>query len=225
DELGELDKSMQVKLLRFLESGEIRRVGDNEQFNVDVRIVCATNRDLQEMVAAGTFREDLFFRVNTFEVYLPPLRERLDDIPALALHLIARHLKRDVVDADMLPDATVRKLKSHHWSGNVRELSNVLEHAVILSDGEPIAPEDLPRSVNGHNASAAAAATAAGPTIVPFTAAASAPMTLREMETRMILAALDRHSGDKPAAARDLGIALKTLYNRLNQIEAERNAG
>ncbi|MCA9065153.1 MAG: sigma-54-dependent Fis family transcriptional regulator [Planctomycetaceae bacterium] len=224
DELGELDKSMQVKLLRFLESGEIRRVGDNEPFNVDVRIVCATNRDLQHMVAEGTFREDLFFRVNTFEIYLPPLRERLDDIPSLALHLIARHLKRDAVSAEMLPDATIRRLKTHHWSGNVRELSNVLEHAVILSDGGPISPEDLPRSVSSSRPPAAASAPDSGPTIVPFTTQAE-PMTLREMETRMILASLDKHNGDKPAAAKELGIALKTLYNRLNQIDAERSAG
>ncbi|MGB0742210.1 MAG: sigma-54-dependent transcriptional regulator, partial [Planctomycetaceae bacterium] len=90
DELGELDKSMQVKLLRFLESGEVRRVGDNSPFHVDVRIVCATNRELRNMVDDGRFREDLFFRINTFEIYLPPLRERTDDIPALSRHLLAR---------------------------------------------------------------------------------------------------------------------------------------
>jgi transcriptional regulator with PAS, ATPase and Fis domain len=99
------------------------------------------------MVSAGTFREDLFFRVNTFEIYLPPLRERLDDIPSLALHLIARHLKRDSVPAEILPPETIRLLQSHHWSGNVRELANVLEHAAILSDGKTIQPEDLPRSI------------------------------------------------------------------------------
>lgn len=108
DELGELDRGMQVKLLRFLESGEIRRVGENEPVHTDVRIVCATNRELQQMVQQGQFREDLYFRINTFEIYLPPLRERLDDIPALALHLIARHLKRDTVPASMVPPETIR---------------------------------------------------------------------------------------------------------------------
>ena len=107
DELGDLDKGMQVKLLRFLESGEIRRVGENEFFHVDVRIVCATNRDLQDMVAEGTFREDLFFRVNTFEIHLSPLRERKDDIPGLAETLIARHLKRPQAPADILSPAAL----------------------------------------------------------------------------------------------------------------------
>ena len=90
DEIGELPKAMQAKLLRFLESGEVRRVGDNESFTCDVRVVCATNRDLDEMVAAGEFREDLWFRINTFEIPLPPLRERIEDIPLLARHLAAR---------------------------------------------------------------------------------------------------------------------------------------
>jgi DNA-binding NtrC family response regulator len=218
DELGELDKSMQVKLLRFLESGEIRRVGDNEPFNVDVRIVCATNRDLQDMVADGRFREDLFFRVNTFEIYLPPLRERLDDIPILAEHLIARHLKRDSIPADFMAAETVALLKGHHWSGNVRELSNVLEHAVILSEGRQIQPEDLPRSVSRVTIAPAAE----GPVTIAFP---ESPRTLREMESDMILRVLDKYHGDKPAAAKELGIALKTLYNRLNHIETERNAG
>src|SRR5690606_119611 len=147
DELGELDKAMQVKLLRFLESGEVRRVGENEAFHVDVRIVCATNRDLQEMVEEGTFREDLFFRVNTFEIRLPPLRERKDDIPDLARSLIARHLKRHSVPPEILSPEVLDILKNHEWSGNVRELANALEHAVILSDGKTINPEDLPASV------------------------------------------------------------------------------
>lgn len=222
DELGELDKSMQVKLLRFLENGEVRRVGENEPFHVDVRIVCATNRELEQMVAEGTFREDLFFRVNTFEIHLPPLRERLDDIPRLAQHLIARHLKRDQVPDDFVLPETIKALQAHHWSGNVRELANALEHAVILSDGKHITPEDLPRSISRNHAAPA-------PTILNVSdahhAAPETPVTLRDMETRMILSVLDKHEGDKPKAARELGIALKTLYNRLSQIQPQRDAG
>jgi DNA-binding NtrC family response regulator len=231
DELGELDKSMQVKLLRFLESGEVRRVGDNEPFHVDVRIVCATNRELQQMVAEGTFREDLFFRVNTFEIYLPPLRERLDDIPSLALHLIARHLKRESVPGEMLPPATIQLLQSHHWSGNVRELANVLEHAAILSDGKTIQPEDLPRSIIRNPGSHSAQSGHSPATIhVSHSTAATEqgsaePRTLREMEEHMILRVLDKYQGDKPKAARELGIALKTLYNRLSQMGPQRHAG
>ena len=226
DELGELDKSMQVKLLRFLESGEVRRVGENEPIHVDVRIVCATNRELEQMVADGSFREDLFFRVNTFEIHLPPLRERIDDIPGLSRHLIARHLKRDSLPENILPPETVRILQAHHWSGNVRELANVLEHALILSDGKSIHPEDLPRSVQGHRSASKFAEASPTVPIVNATSTAS-PTTLRDMETQMIRNALEKHDGDKPKAARELGIALKTLYNRLNQLQpqSQRDAG
>lgn len=217
DELGELNKSMQVKLLRFLESGEVRRVGENEPFNVDVRIVCATNRDLQEMVEDGSFREDLVFRVNTFEIHLPPLRERKDDIPNLALHLVARHLKRESVSPEILLPETVEILKNLEWSGNVRQLANVMEHAVILSDGEKITPDDLPQKLTGRSGVASGASTE-----LPF---GDQPMTLRDMEDKMIARVLSKHEGDKPAAAKELGIALKTLYNRLNQLESRKEAG
>lgn len=219
DELGELDKSMQVKLLRFLESGEVRRVGENEPFKVDVRIVCATNRDLQEMVNEGSFREDLVFRVNTFEIHLPPLRERREDIPQLARHLVARHLKRDTVPDEILTPETLKVLQSHDWSGNVRQLANVMEHAVILSDGNSIQPEDLPRKLQTASSSSEST-TAAGPVVF-----GEEPQTLRDMEDAMIVHVLDKHEGDKPAAAKELGIALKTLYNRLNQLEERRSAG
>ena len=219
DELGELDKSMQVKLLRFLESGEIRRLGENEPFHVDVRIVCATNRPLQEMVAQDEFREDLFFRINTFEIRLPPLRERREDIPEIGRHLIARILKRDAVPESVLAPEAVEVLMNHNWSGNVRELANTLEHALILCDGETIQAEDLPSSVTGQYSGPSLAAGT-----VPFYDP-SRPKTLREIEMDVILAALDRHDGDKPKVARELGIALKTLYNKLNQHQAQRQAG
>ncbi len=220
DELGELDKSMQVKLLRFLESGEVRRVGENDAFNVDVRVVCATNRDLHDMVADGTFREDLVFRVNTFEIHLPPLRERREDISELARHLIARHLKREVeqIPVSILTPKTVTMLESHDWSGNVRELANVLEHAVILADGNQITPEDLPQSLTRYPTFGESSA----PTVT--TLVTGQPQTLREMEDQMILQVLSNHDGDKPAAANELGIALKTLYNRLSQMELQREA-
>lgn len=208
DELGELDKQMQVKMLRFLESGEVRRVGENEAFHVNVRIVCATNRDLQEMVAEGSFREDLFFRINTFEIHLPPLRDRKDDIPELARTLIARTLKRRDVPDNILSPETVQVLKRHDWSGNVRELANALEHAVIMSDGGMIHPEDLPVGVLRH---------ASVGMITPATVELPThPKTLREIEMDVIYQVLDKHQGDKPKAAMELGIALKTLYNKLN---------
>lgn len=221
DELGELDKSMQVKLLRFLESGEVRRVGENESFNVDVRVVCATNRDLQVMVDGGAFREDLFFRVNTFEIHLPPLRERRDDIPKLACSLIARYLKKGQIPETILAQETVEILKNHEWSGNVRELTNALEHAVILSDGKTIRPEDLPLSVirGGQRKSTVHKAPHA---VFPLP---GQPKTLREIEMDVILQVLDKNGGDKPKTAQELGIALKTLYNKLNQNQNPAVAG
>lgn len=222
DELGELDKATQVKLLRFLEAGEIRRVGDNDPKIVDVRVVCATHQDLQEMVVEETFREDLLFRVNTFEVQLPPLRERLDDIPDLALHLIARHMKRNDVPADIITPEAIELLLSHKWSGNIRELANVLEHAVILSGGDPIAPEDFPASI--RETAGKPSLSLNRPQTFSIQQAVAEKKTLREVEMEFILQVLDKHEGDKPKTASELGIALKTLYNKLNQHQA-RQAG
>ena len=208
DEFGELDKSMQVKLLRFLESGDVRRVGENEAFHVDVRVVCATNRNIQKMVSDGEFREDLYFRINTFEIPLPPLRERKDDIPELARTLIARYMKRRDIPDSLLSAESISVLKQHEWPGNVRELANALERALIMSDGITIRPEDLPthllRNVSVSDVGSESVAMPA------------APKTLREIEMDMIHKALDKFQGDKPKAAAELGIALKTLYNKLN---------
>ncbi|MBW3539375.1 MAG: sigma-54 dependent transcriptional regulator [Planctomycetes bacterium] len=216
DELGELDRGMQVKLLRFLESGEVRRVGENEAFHVDVRVVCATNRDLQEMVGEGEFREDLFFRVNTFEIHLPPLRERREDIPELARFLIARHLKRPTAPPDILSPDALEALLNHGWSGNVRELANALEHAVILAEGGRIEAEHLPASITRKVPAAGGGFSLS---------AVGRPMTLREIEREVIYRVLEKHGGDKPATAAELGIALKTLYNKLNQYLARSQAG
>src|SRR5260370_2855535 len=216
DELGELDKGMQVKLLRVLESGEVRRVGENEAFHVDVRVVCATNRNLQDLVHQGAFREDLFFRVNTFEVHLPPLRERREDIPDLARTLIDQHLRRPGVPEGMLPEAVLVELQQHNWSGNVRELANALEHAVILSDGQKIALEDLPTSVTRKPRRLR---------MLGDQSEGERPRTLREIEMEVILQTLEKNSGDKPRTALELGIALKTLYNKLNQSQHHAEAG
>lgn len=216
DELGELDKGMQVKLLRVLESGEVRRVGENDAFHVDLRVVCATNRNLQDLVDEGSFREDLFFRVNTFEVQLPPLRERRDDIPDLALTLIARHLRRPQAPEGMLTPEVIAALQQHEWSGNVRELANALEHALILSDGQTIAVEDLPTSITRKPRRLR---------MLGDYMEGERPKTLREIEMEVILQTLERNSGDKPRTALELGIALKTLYNKLNQSQLHAEAG
>ncbi len=208
DEIGELPKSMQAKLLRFLESGEVRRVGDNEASICDVRVICATNRDLTAMVADGEFREDLWFRINTFEIPLPPLRERIDDIPLLARHLAARFgAPRGSEDAVFSPDV-LDALAGHTWPGNVRELANVIEHAMILCDSPPIKPEHLPRRFFAQVTAVSVALPAE-------------TLNLRDLEMRAIHEALDRHQGNKSKAVEELGISLKTLYNKLNQESRE----
>lgn len=211
DEIGELPKAMQAKLLRFLESGEVRRVGDNEPFTCDVRVVCATHRHLDEMVQEEEFREDLWYRINTFEIHLPPLRDRIDDIPVLACHLASRFRSGISAETTVFSPETVELLQSHSWPGNVRELANVVEHAMILADELPILPEYLPSRFGTQK-------------VTTSGAASSGPVTLREMEMQAIYAALERHDGNKPKAAEELGISLKTMYNKLNQAPALRKS-
>ncbi len=206
DEIGELPKTMQAKLLRVLESGEIRRVGDNEPFKVDVRIVCATHRNLSEMVEQGEFREDLMYRINTFEVYLPPLRERISDIPDLARHLYQRFQGPTPEGTNLFSNEALEALCSHQWPGNIRELANVIEHATILSEKLPITTQELPRQFGQRQASTLR---------MP-----ASPMSLKELEFQAIEAALERHEGNKVAAAEELGVSLKTLYNKVNQNQA-----
>ena len=209
DEIGELPKSMQAKLLRVLESGEIRRVGENKPVTVDVRVVCATHRDLPGMVAEEEFREDLMYRINTFEIHLPPLRERIDDVPDLALHLLKRFRRGG--EAQLADDA-IEALRGHVWPGNVRELANVVEHATILCDEGPIRREHLPQHFDSRQLQGAARQR-------------RGVMTLRELEMEAIIEALERNEGSKPKAAEQLGVSLKTLYNKLNSAsELEKSA-
>jgi len=208
DEIGELPKALQAKLLRFLECGEIRRVGDNEAIKVDVRVVCATHRDLDEMVGTGDFREDLLFRINTFEIHLPALRQRKIDIPLLANHLVTRFRAAGAAGEQPFTDEVLEALREHSWPGNVRELANVIEHATILCDGGPIGVQHLPQKFALRPLHAAALKMSEG------------GQTLREIELQVIQETLTRHDGNKPRAAEELGISLKTLYNKLNQIDA-----
>jgi DNA-binding NtrC family response regulator len=218
DEIGELNKNIQVKLLRFLESGEIRRVGDSDPFRTDVRVVCATNRDLRTMVREDEFREDLFFRINTFEFRLPALRDRRSDIPDLARHLLARAAKKPVVQvADRLTAETIDVLLDHEWPGNVRELLNVMEYAHTISGGGPILPDHLPQHIRD---SAVPATLSMVEHIARPASAPSSARTLEEVEMEYILLVLEKHGGGKPAAAAELGISLKTLYNKLNKLNA-----
>lgn len=227
DELGELNRNIQVKLLRFLESGEIRRVGDNEPLHTDVRVLCATNRDLWGMAQQEGFREDLYYRVNTFEIRLPALRDRRADIPELALHLLARAAKRPAEHAQtLLTSGALTALSQYDWPGNVRELANAMEYACIMSAGQPIVADHLPAHIRGGRVAPVlpfpvrANAMAAAPPAATPTVAGS----LAEVEMAHILRTLEKHSGHKARAAEELGISLKTLYNKLNKYEEEHRA-
>lgn len=206
DEIGELPLGMQAKLLRVLESGEIRRVGDNEPFEVDVRVVCATHRDLEQMVEDGDFREDLMFRINTFEVHIPTLRERSSDIPELATHLFRRFHDSKFDDDALFSAEALEELVNHVWPGNVRELANVIEHASILCEQPPIQREHLPKHFTDRR--------------LRKELRSMGPVSLKELEFTAIQEAVARHDGNKQAASEELGISLKTLYNKLNQLAA-----
>ncbi len=233
DELGELKPNIQVKLLRFLESGEIRRVGDNEPIHTDVRVLCATNRDLWASVQRDEFREDLYYRVNTFEIRLPPLRERRSDIGELALNLLARAARRPVEQIQMLLGrSVVEAMCNYDWPGNVRELANAMEYAWIVSGGQALQAEHLPVHIRTGRTPAIlsfpgriAAAQAALPPTPPephHTTASGG--SLAEIEMSHIFRVLEKHKGHKQSAAQELGISLKTLYNKLNKYEEEHRA-
>jgi len=221
DEIGELPKALQPRLLRALESGEIRRVGDSHPITVDVRVVCATHRSLEDMVAQGAFREDLLFRINTFEVAIPPLRERLEDIPALVKHFVRKARPQTPPEADVAESTVLAALAAHQWPGNIRELANVIEHALVLCDGLPLTVEHLPTRLGALRPRPAALSAPAAPALASQAVAAMPPkaVSLRELEMQAILQGLERNNGNKARTAEELGISLKTLYNKLHQLQ------
>ncbi|MFM8706326.1 MAG: sigma-54-dependent transcriptional regulator [Planctomycetia bacterium] len=224
DEIGELPRQLQSRLLRALESGEIRRVGDNQPITVDVRVVCATHRSLEEMVAAGEFREDLLFRINTFEIAIPPLRERAEDLPELVRHFVHKARPQTPPGAVVAVPEVLETLARHRWPGNIRELANVVEHALVLCDELPLSTEHLPARLG---ASAGTSTVCDKPAVAVVAAAAPAaaavaarkPESLRDLEMRAILEGLERNHGNKARTAEELGISLKTLYNKLHQLQ------
>ena len=220
DEIGELPRALQARLLRVLESGEIRRVGDNHPITVDVRLVSATHRNLEEMVRVGEFREDLLFRINTFEITVPPLRERRADLLALVDHFVRRSRPQLPPQAAAIDALTLATLAAHDWPGNIRELANVVEHALVLCDELPLTVEHLPGRLSGLMPLAAPPeATPIGGIVAAGADPGSArPRTLKELELDAILTGLARNDGNKPRTAEELGISLKTLYNKLHQL-------
>jgi DNA-binding NtrC family response regulator len=203
DEIGEMPASLQVKLLRALQSGELRRVGATQAITADVRVLAATNRDLGEMIRQGTFREDLFYRLNVIQVALPPLRERREDIPALAEHFLGRCAGKLGRELRLSPEALERLLR-YPWPGNVRELENAIERAAILARDTAVRPDDLPQHVS------------AGLELGPSPALPH-QLTLAELERLHILQALERFGGNHSSAAEALGIGRTTLWRKLKE--------
>ena len=205
DEVGEIPLPVQGKLLRVLQDRTVRRVGDTRESKVDVRIVAATNRELKEEVQAGRFRDDLYYRLNVIPLHLPPLRDRRDDIPLIAETLVSRFAQENGKPLVGIDEATLTRLVRHQWPGNIRELANVLERAVILAQGRYLTDGDLPREVG----------TGTVPVEEMVNQIVSGGVTLEELERSYILRVLDESEGNRTLAAKRLGIDRKTLYRKL----------
>lgn len=208
DEIGDINGKMQAQLLRVLQEGEIRRVGGSEPIRVDVRVVAATNRDLEDEVQKGRFREDLYFRINVVTIRLPPLRERPEDIPLLVDHFLSKYAQREGRPESGITDDAMELLRRHEWSGNVRELENVVERALALSKSGIILPSDLPAEIHARESRPAGLS---GGSLVE-----DRP-TLAELEQRYINLVLQQEGGNKKRAAEILGIDRRTLYRTLER--------
>lgn len=204
DELSNLNLSLQTKLLRFLQEHEIKRVGGTENITVDVRVIAATNQPLEPLIKKGTFREDLFYRLNVVTITLPPLRERKEDIPMLANHFLQKFSEEHHKAISHISPEALEVLMRYHWPGNVRELENTIERAIILSPHPIILPEDLPQKILGTEQAG-------------LTSFSEKPPSLKEVEKSYVLKVLQETKGNKKKAAEILGIDRTTLYRILEK--------
>jgi two-component system NtrC family response regulator/two-component system response regulator HydG len=206
DEIGEISQAVQVKLLRFLQEHEFERVGGTQTIKVDVRVIAATNRNLAEEVKAGRFREDLYYRLNVVTIDMPPLRDRKNDIPALAKFFLDRYVKSNEKPIESFAPQTLELLMSYDWPGNVRELENAIERAVVLTTGNVVEPRNLPPNVR--------------PTLRPVGMPPIPGSTLAEIERYAILETLKSTGGSTSKAADVLGISVRTIQYRLHDYNA-----
>ncbi len=213
DEIGDVSPALQASLLRVLETSRFRRVGGSREITVDVRLIAATNRDLEKMIADGRFRRDLFFRLNAIHLQLAPLRDRRGDIPFLTEHFLARHNARYGKRKRLSPEATAA-LSAYAWPGNVRELRHAVERAAILADGDVIAVADLPSEVGAPRAPEAAPPPEEGP--IP---------SLREVERRHLARVLAHARGHRAQAAELLGISERNLYRKIQEYQLDEPPG
>ncbi len=211
DEVGEIPFELQAKLLRVLEEGRLRRVGGKVELEVDARVLCATNRDLKAEVKAGRFREDLFFRLNVFQIPLPPLRDRREDIPLLTQHFVEKFSSESAKHVTGVHPEALQILKQYDWPGNIRELRNAVERAMILCEGELILQEHLPPDMAVKSPERQQFHTPYG-------------LPLDDVEKEYILGSLQRNNGNKARTAESLGVSEKTLYNKLHRYADEAKA-
>ena len=243
DEISEMALPLQAKLLRVLQEYQIDKVGGKEPIPVDVRVIATTNQNLMEMVDAGKFREDLFFRLNVIPLALPPLRDRMDDVPVLVTYFIKKHSKINNRDCPAVSRETLNILTNYHWRGNVRELENVMERALLLCNGEEIQPNHLlmssqlgKASINEDlaaitNQTSNSTADKSADDTATFTKTQISTeneglgievgMSMKEAEKRFIFKTLNETKGNRTHAAKTLGISIRTVRNRLNEYRAE----
>jgi transcriptional regulator with GAF, ATPase, and Fis domain len=207
DEIGELPAAAQAKLLRVLQEGTFERLGGTRTHQVDVRIVAATNRDLQQEVADRRFREDLYYRINVIAIELPALRERREDIPLLLAYFLRKYAQQNGKEITAAQQEVAPRLQAYDWPGNVRELANLVERAVVLAPGDLIRVADLPPYLQAIEPEATE----------PRTYVFPPDATLSDIEREAISQALQQHHGNRKAAARRLDIGLATLYRKLNE--------
>lgn len=201
DEIGNLSTSLQSKLLSVLQSRKVVRLGSNKETSIDVRLICATNMPLYQMVKEGKFRQDLLYRINTVEISVPPLRDRVDDIPLLVEHFLDDYCKKYKLTNKRVNASTLKRLEKHHWPGNIRELQHAVERAVIMSDSNILQPHDFFLSQNDET----------GDGTEPET------YNLEETERLLIRKVIDKHGGNISKAAKELGLTRASLYRRIEK--------
>ncbi len=215
DEIGEISASTQVKLLRFLETKSIERVGGSKPLELDVRLVAATNRNLEQMVREGKFREDLFFRLNVVRLTMPPLRERREDVPLLLAHFIKVFSDENSVPPLTIESGALRTLQAYSWPGNIRELRNFCENAVVLRRGGSLTEYDLEPKFRGEALPAAAPGQPAE--VAPIGGPVSSSLSVEENEKRLLREALLKARGNRTKAAELMGVSRRTLHRKLAQ--------
>lgn len=208
DEIGDLSLPLQAKLLRVLQERKVKRIGENHYRDFSARIICATHKDLKKEVSEGTFREDLFFRLNVIPIYIPPLRERKEDILPLSEYFLKKFATMNNMNVKGFTKDAIKKLENNEWKGNVRELENAIERAVVLSTADVIQAEDLPSSegINGSDKPE-----------LSFMET-NQVITLDELSKKYIRLVFDKNNGAKEQTAKDLGIDRKTLYRKLKEM-------